>query len=130
MSQSVQYISVTFCRIISGSATSANAVGYDINSYVPATFDAQGNVITPAINSPLDLVSSGTSGAVDVIIEDIPGSSVIDLYSIKSFNRFYNSQTKNYESSVLEVLIEGMGVKYIRMNSGQLETYLLALNTP
>lgn len=130
MSQAVQYISVTFCRIISGSSTAANAVGYDINSYVPAQFDAQGNQISPAVNSPLDLVPNGSSGQIDVIIEDIPGSSVIDLYSIKSFNRFYNSQTKNYESSVLELLIEGMGIKYIRMNSGQLETYLLALNTP
>lgn len=122
----VEYIQVTFCRIVS-QTSNASGTSYNANNYVPPTVNAQGNIINQGQNPP---PSNGGSITSNIVIEDIPGDSVIDLYSIKQFNRFYNTQTQNYENNVLELLIDGATTKYIRMNPATLKTYLINLNTP
>ncbi len=120
-----EYISVTFCRI-SGEAANSEAQNWDPNSYVPPTVGPMGEIINPGSGAPP--APSGGGGTPSILIEDMPANSVIDLYSIKAFHRFYNLQTSNYENNVLEVLIDGLGLRYIRMQSGTLRDLLLALN--
>ena len=121
----VKYLQVTFCRIATQSSSAAGA-NWDPNTYVPPRTDSSGNIISTAQNSP-PTNNSTTSG---IVIQDIPGDSLIDLYSIKQFNRYYNTQTNAYENNVLEILIDGNTVKYIRMTDTTLSNHLIALNTP
>lgn len=120
-----EYYEVTFCRI-SGEAVNAEGQNWNPDSYVPPTIGPGGEIIDPGSGAPPQ--PSGGAGVPSIIIEDMPGFSVIDLYSIKAFHRFYNPETQNYENNVLEVLIEGLGLRYIRMTSATLKDLLLALN--
>lgn len=121
----VKYLQVTFCRIATQTSSSAGA-NWDPNTYVPPRTDSSGNIISTAQNSP----PTNNNTSSNIVIQDIPGDSVIDLYSIKQFNRYYNTQTNAYENNVLEILVDGVTTKYIRMTDSTLKTHLINLNTP
>lgn len=122
-----EYYEVTFCRI-SGETANSQGQNWNPDGYVPPTIGPGGEIINPGSGSPPQ-PAGGSGGTPSIVIEDMPGFAVIDLYSIKAFHRFYNPETQNYENNVLEVLIEGIGLRYIRMTSATMKDLLLALNS-
>ena len=109
-----QFLEVTICKIFEDQPGQINGE--------PAT-------ITTTINGVDVEQPDPNAEGYRINITDIPGTFVIDLLLVSSFQCYYNRQTQQFENKVLEVTTIGAVPIYIRMNKNTFKNHLLATNS-